>query len=530
MRIRTPKKIALAKWPFEKNTYAKLLWIDHPFLKKGRCKLPLLFEDIETKTIEKINVDFGTLSLLNIGKYYKNGNLKKGKYDVVNNNRFKSGIFELSGSQLKCIKGDKKIVKSKEEKYEVFTNKYVGKYKNKEIRIPVIEVLRSILAINNLLLNSLLYPNGLDLYFTIQKNRGGTKRISMHFTKAYKKYLLTQNNIEHLAWLTINKRASRAWNSVYKSVVTTKYEGIYFPFPIDNDFTIKAIYTEQNKIIRIYEIIEVSGKGLDCEEIIVHSPYLKKGKNSNKPKLRKYLATNNDEMEINSDKDGSRKTQDLVEVESVKHRYHKSVRIERVRKKDVKIRTMEDENTEEFEINSDDVVSTADDSFGDVAKGLEYLPYEEVMKLAEGELGQFIKVLKVMQDNYPQIKINYYIGELPKGKRNKKFTYLYDNLTPRKYLMVTIILENKDVVHLLEIERQGKSLSILKLFSNNKITSQELTSIVNNVLIGLVNNNGSWCNKTLDRLYNKGIYNERIRHGRKKRNIKEVANRLYKKI
>jgi hypothetical protein len=68
--------ISLSNWPFGKDEYAKLYWIDHPYRDEyGNWKMALFFKRIPDGELKRCDVQWGTLNILRIGSIYKGGNL-----------------------------------------------------------------------------------------------------------------------------------------------------------------------------------------------------------------------------------------------------------------------------------------------------------------------------------------------------------------------------------------------------------------------------------------------------------------------
>lgn len=87
----------------------------------------------------------------------------------------------------------------------------------------------------------------------------------------------------------------------------------------------------------------------------------------------------------------------------------------------------------------------------------------------QGELGEFIKVLKVLE-NYPQVQsINVIQGSLKEFSDTKRFVYLNDGVTERKYVIAEIQLFLGEEVSAIEIEREDKAISTLICFINGII-------------------------------------------------------------
>ncbi|WP_242479858.1 hypothetical protein [Bacillus cereus group sp. N21] len=77
-----------------------------------------------------------------------------------------------------------------------------------------------------------------------------------------------------------------------------------------------------------------------------------------------------------------------------------------------------------------------------------------------------LAILTLYKDGYPKVKaINVTTGVLPTRSEKRKFSYLDDEMTIHKYIVVSIGLFNGRQYKVLEIERESRSLSMLILSS-----------------------------------------------------------------
>lgn len=77
--------------------------------------------------------------------------------------------------------------------------------------------------------------------------------------------------------------------------------------------------------------------------------------------------------------------------------------------------------------------TTADTGGIDTARGLEYENIDNVS--IQGELEEFIEILRLLQEK-PNVKsIEVIIDYLPEGKKGKRFAFLSDGVTRRRYIV-----------------------------------------------------------------------------------------------
>lgn len=191
------------------------------------------------------------------------------------------------------------------------------------------------------------------------------------------------------------------------------------------------------------------------------------------------------------------------------HEYTIVPRIERIKSSSSKQCTQEDENTKKYYGENDLFRSTADSGGQHLARGLEQL-LSEIQ--AQGELQDFINVLNVMEQ-HPQVHtIRAFTDMLPEVIGERKFTKLSDGVTKRRYVIAKIFFMNGKQFNIVEIERENRSLSILILSSS---TIDNWNSIYNNLLVNLVNDNGTWTSKSIKSIENQGAIVMKAKHSSK---------------
>lgn len=205
-------------------------------------------------------------------------------------------------------------------------------------------------------------------------------------------------------------------------------------------------------------------------------------------------------MKLDEEAEGTTDDFDLIEMDNQIHEYEKLPKVTKIRRNSNKQRTQEDENTKRYFIEDNARRSTADVGGNQLVRGIENKSLYEIQ--AQGELLDFINVLKVLE-GYPEIKtINVATGILPTGSEKRKFSYLDNGSTNRKYIVASIELFNGKHYKILEIERESRSLSMLILSST---ISMEWSSIIQDMLSGLVDKSGVWAKELITGIEREGI-------------------------
>lgn len=198
-------------------------------------------------------------------------------------------------------------------------------------------------------------------------------------------------------------------------------------------------------------------------------------------------------MILDEEIEGTTYNFDVIEMDNQIHEYISMPKIIKISRKNNKKRDFEDENTKKRFINSDSNRSTADVGGNQITRGLEQQSLMDVQ--IDGELGDFIKVMQVLQD-FPEVQsINIIQGSLKEFSDTKRFVYLSDDVKERKYVITQIRLFSGKEVSVIEIEREDKAISTLLCCLN---VSEDRYYQQRMILTGLINQKGNWEKGKLD--------------------------------
>ncbi|WP_040327629.1 Tn7-like element transposition protein TnsE [Clostridium ihumii] len=163
----------------------------------------------------------------------------------------------------------------------------------------------------------------------------------------------------------------------------------------------------------------------------------------------------------------------------------------------------EDVNTKKCLINNNSLRTIADEGGQALLKRLEFSSLDKTS--IKGDLENFIEMLKQLKKE-PNVEI--IVGELP-GYR--AFSTLSDGETRRKYAIGKITMIDGTERSIIDIEREGRSLSILVLKVQDKVNWKW---IYNRLLYGVVNESGIWSNNVINNVCRMGIKVNRKRHSK----------------
>lgn len=363
------QQVKLDNWPFKKGEQAQLIWISSPFRYKKKIMIYAYFR-AKGRT-EKILVDWGTLPALSIQHYYVDGHIRK------SNSPGETEEIEITLYPNK--------VNIHEKEWEIYgtddrdiSRSFIVKQDNRSYIIPLIEVVRSILAPNRFLLYRLFESHSFPQYFI---ENYAYNKIHLNFTSLYHRKYTQSNFLYQLVWLLTNQDLRNVFENV---AYTFNYTGILnFEWSFRRPITIKAIVKPNVTGGTVLKVVSVKKKIITYSEITFEHPEVGQSEKSNEPKkytlhTKKNLNGQQDELLLNEKIEGTTDDFDIIEMDNQQHEYIKLPKITKVRKNSNKKREFEDENTKKRFINDEGKRSTADVGGNQVTRGLEGQPLMDV--------------------------------------------------------------------------------------------------------------------------------------------------------
>lgn len=200
-------------------------------------------------------------------------------------------------------------------------------YKNNILySIPIVEIVRSALAPNSFMLNTILYNDIFEDYFTYEINN---RILNLYFNSNYRTTNLKDVYYNHFAWIIGNKDILNMVNTIgYNASV--KYK-MMFDFKILNfKFTARVRKAKYGYIV--LEIIKVKEKRINFNEIRVFHSSFEKYERSDKVKKWSYVSLSNNadnKRTIDSEVGGSTKAAESIKDELIMHEYLNVPKIEK---------------------------------------------------------------------------------------------------------------------------------------------------------------------------------------------------------
>ncbi|GFZ33812.1 hypothetical protein CSC2_43380 [Clostridium zeae] len=408
--------ITIKNWPFNKGEKVKLTWIGEPFTKDNKYMFYAYFRG--DKCSRRVLLNWASLHFLSVDKYYTDGRLNSGEMvetaEILDINL--SGITPQYIEKPWKVRG---IGFEDDYKSKTFNFKKNGRL----YTIPLIEIIRAVIAPDRFTLNRAVEMDTLENYFIYEFDKN---ELDIHFTDLYEKKLLTSEKLNHLAWLITNPNIFKMFNSIGLNMWQSKE--LKFDFLFEN-FNIKARVLKKDNYIRILQILSLRKKRINTKEINIFHPSLEETQASDiLKKKREFINTRNSDKEIDTGADGATKASDLIDDFLITHEYENIPTINK-KKIGLKInRKMSDENTKEYLIEADKLRATADVGGESVIRGLEFTNLQKVEE--KGELQEFIEMLRLLQKRKKIRSVEIIVDYLPEGS---KFSRLKDGVTRRKY-------------------------------------------------------------------------------------------------
>lgn len=157
-------------------------------------------------------------------------------------------------------------------------------------------------------------------------------------------------------------------------------------------------------------------------------------------------------------------------------------------------------------INNNSLRTIADEGGQALLKGLEFSSLDKTS--IKGDLENFIEMLKQLKKEPNVDNVEIIVGELP-GYR--AFSTLSDGETRRKYAIGKITMIDGSERSIIDIEREGRALSILVLKAQEKVNWEWFYS---KLLYGVVDESGVWSNNVINNVCRMGINVNRKRHSK----------------
>lgn len=476
------KGIKIKSWPFDKGARVKLEWIGAPFRYEKKVVLPVYFSGKVNGyyTTEKLIVDWTVLTSLIIQHYYVDGVITK----PISPNQTEEIIITIDPNNVTYFDQNYSI---RGTSYMETSQTFVIKYKGERFYLPLIEVMRGIIAPNAFLLNCLFEMNSFPLYFTEQYE---PDLLRLHFTSSYNAKYLKNEYLHHLVWLLMNNPVRKVYENMSSNFHFNN--SIKFEWPFQTPIKLKLRVKKTATGYTVLNIIAMLEKQLQVSNLEISHPILIRQEKSNEPRKRVILPLSAaGDYEADATVDGRINEFDEVVTDTLTHEYIDGLIITKQKVASTKQRDGIDENTKKTVKVDNNNRSMGDMGGTNILRGLEVKSLQNTY--VNGELADFKEVLHELLRAYFVESVEAYIGDLTDiGERS--FAFLDDGITPRKYIVAYVKLRNGKEVALLEVERAGRSVSTLIV---EALDGSNIKLYIEPLLKYIIFSSGSWLKEGL---------------------------------
>ncbi|MFJ5794036.1 Tn7-like element transposition protein TnsE [Bacillus atrophaeus] len=232
----------------------------------------------------------------------------------------------------------------------------------------------------------------------------------------------------------------------------------------------------------------MKNKQIPYSEILFSHPEIVQTEKSGAKKYTIHSKSSNgsqqNELTLDEEVEGTTDKFDLIEMDNQVHEYAKLPKVTKIRRNSNMQRNFEDENTKRYFIDNQGKRATSDVGGNTVTKGLENKSLYDIQ----------------VQGEVQSINVNLQ-GSLKEFSDIKRFVYLSDGVTERKYVIAEIKLFSNKEVSVIEVEREDRALSTLICFINNQ---QNKSYCYPQILSGIIDSHRTWDKERLH--FNKKIF------------------------
>lgn len=504
------KNLAIRPWLFKKDEIACLQWIGSPFQSEAnQWFIDCIFSDFNGN-VRKIELPFGTLPGIKIGRKYRNGiwidnedSRETFQVNIPKETQF--NILSLNGIP-RSLYNFKGISKFKDDllcSFQIGEDIYF---------LPCIEVVGSILAPYQAFANKILTPSGLEDF--IEEVDTGLNIIHIKFTSEYPKKLLRPEIVAYFSWLKYNADARREWNAVYRNLLELAAETCpLFPTlafktnlplkaipPMSADSTWKFKGMRYKNNILIQEITYRSGLEPAYTSInYTHSGSVP-GNNINKSTRKSYKRRRYEEGKSSQNADNiglpSKKSRSNISVrqQEVQFLFAERVRVGKernnVRNKNAGYKHNKQIGFGKSSKTSINIGTTQDWTLEGKLNQIEFFSLQMVKEDTEKGLEKFLKVLENIRKYYKSIDFEISVVYVPS---NRAFS-VNDSGNRRKCAVVKAYSRSVLQCYILELSRIDEwPISTLFIKPVSSIYSNsEFESLINKLLCEVSENGGHW--------------------------------------
>lgn len=510
------KILKIRPWPF-KNEVVTLHWIGNVKLENKQWRIQAAF--VYKNDCTMLNLPIAALPLLRIGTPYRDG--------LPMQTQKRGTLYEIQVGNLKNGSNSKAINVCRNFNYFLYKkpalmNQHMWSFQSGGItyHIPQTEMIRALFAINKILTNALLRPNGLDLLVnkvSIDQNR----KARINFSDEIPGTIMTDDFARYFGWLYLHPEMKQSYSSVQSNAYAMMANGLNLKgipleitMPHTDKFNLTVRGLQRKNEILVLEWLASDLADPPFKELNIEHKSIKKRLYSPNKRKKRLSKQNQSQEHMLNENNGEHPREDanqpVIDLEPTQIAFRQSTIVNRIPKQEQNVNQGDEyiSNTGRGGGVNQSVVGLDESIFGGKIMPIEFKSMEIADTYMNYGLDQFIAMIKYLAANNNNLIVSINFVHLPLGR---KFSYLPDGR--RRICAIVKVNNGMKESFIIEVAvPDNRSLSTLIVPSLGSAHKSEIH--IQGLLTKLVFNSGSWSNSFLkNQVHNKiRHYNESVKN------------------
>ncbi len=510
------KILKIRPWPFKKEVVT-LHWIGNVKLENKQWRIQAAF--VYKNDCTMLTLPIAALPLLRIGTPYHDG--------LPMQTQKRGTLYEIQVANLKNGSISKAINVCRNFNYflykkPVLMNQHMWSFQSGGItyHIPQTEMIRALFAINKILTNALLRPNGLDLLVnkvSIDQNR----KAAINFSNEIPGTIMTDDFARYFGWLYLHPEMEQSYSSIQSNAYAKMANGLNLKgiplemtMPGTDEFNLTVRGLRKNDEILILEWLASDLADPPFKELNIEHKSIKKRLYTPDKRKKRLSKQNQSQEHVLNENNGERSREDtnqpVIDIEPTQIAFRQSTIVNRIPKQEQKVN-----QGDEYLSNigrgggiNQSIVGLEESIFGGKISPIEFKSMEIADSYMNHGLDQFIAMIRYLAGYYTYLRVSVNIVYLPLGR---KFSYLPDGR--RRICAIVKVNNGMKESFIIEVAvPDNRSLSTLIVPSLGSFYKDDIN--LQRLLTKLVLNSGSWSNSFLNNQVHNKVrhYNETVRN------------------
>lgn len=512
----------LRPWTFENNEVT-LKWIGNATIKKNQWFIRTGFE--YNNQIEFLEFPITALPLLKIGAKYRDGQRLEPQTKGI--------IYDVTIPQLDQYKVVTGLDACKKVGHFLFANKelmdqsvFEFSVEDNTYYLPQTEFIRAVFAVNKVISNAMVRPNGIEFLVTNAVLNG--QQAFLELTDDIPNNIVKDDDfVRYFGWLYFSKPLKSSFESIYtllnQKLINNQYLKLEIHLPSVLDTFVRFRGVNKGNDYLILEWLGSDMEGAIFKDIeVMHKAFKKRIDAQEKRRYRKLPKENHSEKVLNEEIDERSKqdaNQQVMDISSTQLQFQSVPNVHKIYGAEQQVNQGDIYISNQGQgggIQHEQVVGLDETIFGGTIQPIEFKTLKVTNDIRGQGLEKFIKMIRAFQSEYKEYSVALDFVYLPKGRT---FSFL-PNGNHRVAAVVKIEKKHTTISsYLIEVSTaDNRSLSTLLI---KNISDNQNEKFIKDVLQKLVYNSGTWNSDSLKCL-------EYIRIKHTKQNEKEWAHRIKK--